>query len=74
MHTKNKSNCYVDAVGRDFIDAIPKAVLAAIAISALTCGGDTLEDGRRALADEWRILHQQGIVPQAPNRTAKEAI
>jgi hypothetical protein len=45
---------------------IPKAVLAAIAVSFATCGGDRLEDSENAILKEWRILHDNGIVPQPP--------
>lgn len=46
---------------------IPKAVLAAIAISALT-SGDHLDEAPARVLAEWRVLHQNGIVPQAPPR------
>ena len=43
----------------------PKAVWAAIAISALTCGGDHMSIARQRIVTEWDILHTTGIVPQA---------
>jgi hypothetical protein len=48
-----------------FFDDCPKAVLAAIAVSYATCGGDRLNEGLSALALEWDRLHQTQIVPQA---------
>ena len=45
---------------------IPKAVLAAIAVSFATCGGDRLEEAENNILKEWRILHDNGIVPQPP--------
>lgn len=59
-------NEYFDAAGRDVFSKCPKAVWAAIAISALTCGGDHLDEARELVLKEWAILHQNGIVPQAP--------
>ncbi len=47
-------------------DAIPKAVLAAIAVSALTCGGDYLDEATRRINNEWQVLFDAGIVPQKP--------
>lgn len=45
---------------------IPKAVWAAIAVSALTTGGELINDARERVFNEWTILHQNGIVPQKP--------
>lgn len=47
-------------------DDIPKAVWAAIAVSALTVGGDYLEHARTRVFEEWTILHNAGVVPQKP--------
>lgn len=44
--------------------AAPKTVCAAIAVSSLTCGGDYLTEARERFAYEWRILHENGIIPQ----------
>jgi len=49
-----------------FYDRIPKAVLAAIAVSYATSGGDFLRLAEPNVAREWQILNQAGIVPQAP--------
>ena len=64
MALNKKGNEYNLQAGRDLYEAIPKAVWAAIAISALTQGD--LEDARRLVVAEWLLLHQNGIVPQAP--------
>jgi len=56
---------------RGMYDDIPKAVLAAIAVSAMTCGGDHLDEAKSLIAEEWQALHNQGIVPQAPRGEAK---
>lgn len=58
-------NEYVGTLGTLY-SKTPKAVFAAIAVSTLTCGGDELDKARARLLEEWRILHQAGIVPQAP--------
>lgn len=68
------SNEYALAVGGDLYESIPKAVWAAIAVSALTSGGDQIEKAAQFVAEEWRALHDAGIVPQAPNRTACAAL
>lgn len=62
------SNAYADSISYELFSAIPKSVFAAIAISALTCGGDQLDEATTKLIEEWNILHQNGIVPQAPPR------
>jgi hypothetical protein len=51
-------------------DKIPKAVLAAIAVSALNiafCEED-LNKVNDALLNEWKILHSAGVIPQKPIR------
>lgn len=65
MNLKNKSNEYQQALG-DIFDKAPKAVLAAIATSALTCGGGELDQARDRALREWWVLYEQGIVPQKP--------
>jgi len=50
-----------------FYDAIPKSVLAAIAVSALTCGGDQIEYAETRVAEEWWALWEAGIVVQKPS-------
>lgn len=62
----SKHNQYAAQIGQDLYENIPKAVLAAIAVSALTLGGDYLEEARSRVAKEWLILFQNGIVPQKP--------
>ncbi len=52
-------------------DNIPKAVLAAIAVSAVTCGGDLLDEATERINAEWQILHEAGIVPQKPTKELK---
>lgn len=70
MNLKNKRNLYADQLG-DIFDECPKAVLAAIAVSFATTGGDFLSEARERIAEEWHILHQAGIVPQAPGPRTK---
>jgi len=59
-----KLNDYSRALS--FYDQAPKAVLAAIAVSALTCGGDSLEEASDRVAEEWWCLYEAGIVSQRP--------
>lgn len=72
-HLKNTSNEYSIALGALF-DEMPKSVIAAIAVSAMTCGGDHISDAVALVADEWRILHTNGIVPQKPGKNARAAL
>lgn len=59
------TNDYSNALTLRTYDMIPKAVLAAVAVSALTSGGDCLDEAQQAIVTEWNTLHQNGIVPQA---------
>lgn len=70
---KNQLNEYAKALG-PILDEAPKAVLAAIAVSALTQGGDRLPDAKKRLADEWLILFENGVVPQKPGRHASASL
>jgi hypothetical protein len=65
-----------DRLLEDVFDDIPKAVLAAIAVSGLTCGGDraTVEYVKYIVTTEWQILHNSGIVPQAPVGSVKQYV
>ena len=65
MHLKYHDNDYALALG-ELYDKTPKAVFAAVAVSALTSGGDKLNMAKPYLLREWRILHENGIVPQKP--------
>lgn len=60
-----------------YFDAIPKAVLAAIAVSFASSGGDELDHAAQNVAREWVTLHENGIVRQKPpadiRRLAAEA-
>lgn len=59
-------NSYANELGGMLYGDAPKAVLAAIAVSALTCGGDLLAEAKERLLREWWILFDNGIVPQKP--------
>jgi len=61
-----KTNHYAEAFPH--YERTPKAVIAALAFSLAM----RLEEGDEVragdlLEEEWRILHQAGIVPQKPN-------
>ena len=73
MHLHAKDNQYASAAG-ELLDDIPKAVWAAIAVSALTCGGDHLDLAQQKVVQEWLVLHTNGIVPQAPRGKTAKAI
>ena len=58
-------NTYAQALGPLFADC-PKAVFAAIAVSALTTGGERLDEAKEEILREWTILYDNGIVQQKP--------
>ena len=58
-------NGYAAELG-DLYNIAPKAVLAAIAVSFGTSGGDRLHEARDVVLAEWIALHRAGIVPQMP--------
>lgn len=67
----NRHNEYAQQLGKIF-DECPKAVLAAIAVSALTVGGDYLDEAKQRLANEWLALFNAGVVSQAPIGEARK--
>ncbi len=58
-----KSNPYADALGPVF-EKCPKAVLAAIAVSFATDGGQHLEQAQGRILREWEALFIAQVVPQ----------
>jgi len=48
----------------------PKAVIAAIAVSLLSCGGDQLSQAKERFVKEWQTLNENGIIPQKPIKIA----
>ena len=52
-------------------DAMPKTVIAAVAVSFASNGGDYLSLAERQIAYEWYILWESGIVTQKPNKRAR---
>jgi hypothetical protein len=59
-------NGYATALDRKLYEETPKAVFAALAVSALTLGGDYIDEANQRVMDEWWTLHDNGIVPQKP--------
>ena len=72
MNVNYSGNEYQGLLG-DLYSEIPKTVLAAIAISLASGGGDFLRNARRKIAEEWEVLHANGIVPQKPGPIARAA-
>jgi len=68
MHINAKYNEYARALTADLFDTAPKAVIAAVAVSSLTNGGDHLAEARQRFLYEWDALWMAGIVPQEPPR------
>ena len=52
----------------EYYDKIPKAVLAAIAVSFATFQTDDLSKAPGLIYDEWITLHANGIVKQKPRK------
>jgi len=59
-------NAYAAQLSHATYRDIPKAVFAAIAVSACTMGGEQLDTAERRVMAEWWTLHRAGIVPQKP--------
>jgi len=68
MAANKTSNEYAELITN--YEQIPKAVLAAIAVSFIVnrSGSVNAEDTTVALMEEWALLHTQGIVPQKPTK------
>ena len=69
MNIQYRGNEYVRKIPRLFNEC-PKTVLAAIAVSYASSGGDHLEIAERNLCYEWVTLFENGIVPQRPPQWA----
>jgi hypothetical protein len=67
-------NTYVSAMSLELYEDCPKAVLAAIAVSALTIGGDQLDKAAARIAQEWQTLHAAGVVAQPPTKQARDLL
>ncbi len=65
MHLNARTNEYQEVLGKVF-DKAPKAVIAAIAVSALTTGGDFLSEASARFIEEWWALYEAHVVPQRP--------
>tara|TARA_R110000824_G_scaffold54123_1_gene149501 strand:+ start:3568 stop:3888 length:321 start_codon:yes stop_codon:yes gene_type:complete len=61
-----KSNNYAAVMGHDLFENMPKAVIAAVAVSFASCGGDHFDGVTAKMVEEWNLLHIAGIVPQRP--------
>jgi len=62
-------NEYQQVLEGKFYEGVPKAVLAAIAVSLqarLDGGVIDPQSMTKALRDEWNALYQNGIIPQKP--------
>jgi len=60
-----QSNSYAQMFPRLYAKT-PKAVFAAVAFSYASAGGDNQRDAVPRFLEEWKILHDNGIVPQEP--------
>jgi hypothetical protein len=62
-------NEYSRALGGRLYAETPKAVFAAIAVSALTAGGEQIQQADQRIIEEWTALYTNGVVSQAPPRS-----
>lgn len=63
----NKLNGYTDLLPAGMLGKIPKAVFAAIVVSEyLNRLNIPPEDLAEAIQAEWKVLYDNGIVPQRP--------
>jgi hypothetical protein len=61
------TNDYMDALSGELYDKTPKAVFAALAVSLFANDrGIVFSDLDNAILEEWKVLYEQGIVPQKP--------
>lgn len=67
------SNEYARCFGRLYAK-IPKAVFAAVAYSFTSSGGDDHDHGIQRFIEEWRILHENGIVTQKPPKLINNGV
>lgn len=69
-------NGYALSLG-PLLEKMPKQVIAAVAVAfAERIHGEFGGDSAQMILDEWRVLFQNGIVPQRPpatNRLAKDS-
>ena len=65
-------NAYARTLEPALYRECPKAVLAAIAVSRLTTGGDFLDEAQERLLEEWNVLAANGIVRTPPKRWRQE--
>lgn len=70
-HLGTTWNEYAKALGLPLFDDIPKTVLAAIAVSVLTTGGEQLDQAAALVCREWQVLYDNGIVTQRPSARAR---
>ena len=61
-----RGNAYQKSLKANFYKQTPKAVFAALAVSALTSGGDRLAEADALVLHEWWLLWENGIVSQKP--------
>ena len=61
-------NTYQKQISRELFERTPKAVFAALAVSYFI--NTDVEHIDAALLDEWKLLNQQGIIPQTPPNIA----
>ena len=62
-----KKNAYQEVLSQGFFEDCPKAVFAALAVSyASRQYEEDFTKVEAELKNEWRLLYQNGIVPQKP--------
>lgn len=64
--TKPAGNKYTHYLGAALVDAIPKHVAIAVAVSLASHRGTQLGNAPGRIAEEWQRLYDLEIVPQRP--------
>lgn len=69
-----EGNNYQKLLSAEFYEKCPKSVLAAIAVSfIINHQGSDNDNVEEIILHEWKVLNQNGIVPQKPYREGKNA-
>lgn len=66
-----KDNDYQKLLSYEFYEKCPKSVITALLVSFVMLQHDDKGLLEELILNEWRILHENGIVPQKPFRTPK---
>lgn len=72
-HGIKKTNEYSRQFG-PLYGKVPKAVFAAVVYSFVSSGGDDQTHAIQRFIQEWRILHENGILTQKPPKIVNDGV